>query len=185
MQKTFSQFFSILLIATIALSVSCKKGDSNGSGKGGKKSAATAYPMETTLTSDEGKTIEVTIIGRSESEVHFVNKANGKHYSLDVNRLSPKDKLKTKKLPLHRPPDPKKMADQKKRSEKLDRYLKFRRGELERLNRSLKEKLIEQEGFANAPGAKQRQMDRDIKSLENDIEKLESEIEFAENGGDI
>lgn len=180
---------SWLLALTIFLSISCEKSDTDSdaptSGKKSAASSAASYPLDMSLTSKDGRSIDVSVTGRSESQVFFLNRANKKDYALEFDQLSPKDKLRLKKMPVHMPPDPEKQAAGRKRSEKLQRYIEFREKEIERLTRNLKEKELEQTQYASGPSSKLRQIDRDIRALAAEIENLDIEKKAAEGGADF
>ncbi len=66
---------------------------------GSPGSQETAFPIERTIRNAEGQSIEVTILGRSESKVSFRNAA-GKTFQYEIGSLSEADQEFLRKLPV-------------------------------------------------------------------------------------
>jgi len=58
------------------------------------------YPFKGTLTDQQGHTLQVTLIGRSDEELRFVRAEDGTAYTYPLARLSPEDQAYVKLLPV-------------------------------------------------------------------------------------
>jgi hypothetical protein len=59
-----------------------------------------SYPFKGTLTDQQGHTLQVTLIGRSNEQLKFVRAEDGKTYTYPIARLSPADQAYVKLLPV-------------------------------------------------------------------------------------
>lgn len=66
------------------------------------------YPIERSITNSQGSELDVTILGRSDTELIFVKPNNKKRYRYPIEDLSLKDRVFANKLPVAEPPPPKK-----------------------------------------------------------------------------
>ena len=185
MKNILSQFRCLVLsISAVLIVTSCKKEDDETSSSGGNAPPPVVYPFETTLTDVEGRTLEVMLLGRSETSVNFIRKADwpkGKSYDLDIAKLNLKDKLRVKKFPLKAPPKTSEVTEKAKMDDKLTRYVEFREKEIERKKRTLAEKKLDRDKAVTT--TKKSQMDREVKALEVEIKGLEVEVKTANEKG--
>jgi hypothetical protein len=184
MKNIFSQVGMVLSFSAVLIVSSCKKADDETSSSGGKVPPSVVYPIETTLTDVEGRTLDVMLLGRSETSVSFMRKADwpkGKLYDLEISKLNVKDKMRMKKFPLKAPKKAAEVVAKAKKDDALTRYIEFREKEIERQKRTLADKMLDQDKAVTS--TKKNQVNRDIQALEKEIEKLEMEISNANKNG--
>lgn len=63
------------------------------------------YPLKSTLTDQQGHTLSVTIIGRTDSDVQFTRDDDGKSYTYAIDKLSEADQAYVRLLPINQTAD--------------------------------------------------------------------------------
>jgi len=63
------------------------------------------YPLKSTLTDQQGHTLSVTIVGRTDSDVQFTRDDDGKSYTYAIDKLSEADQAYVRLLPINQTAD--------------------------------------------------------------------------------
>jgi len=136
---------------------------------GGSNDPPTAYPIKKVLTNWEGQELDVTIVGRSGSEVIFTKAGSDQRHSYPIAKLSEDDQKYAYKLP--------------KKEFRVDSpWIKSKKDELRRI----KTRIAEAEADIEAtPAAKMRVRSKrdELKKLKAEKKALEKSIEADQKAG--
>ncbi len=164
---------SLLVMASLVAFAGCGQND-DGPSPGNGGGTSNPYPVERSITNKDGIKLEVTILGRSDSQVFFTSK--GKRYDYPIEDLALADRLAVNKLPVKSvppPPDPTEVRE----AERKQSYIEFRKQSIERLKRKISDLETKQaQAVSSGDSARQRYYQREISNVNTEITKLESEI---------
>jgi hypothetical protein len=136
-----------------------------------RMSADDVFPFDRALMQKSGEIIEAEVVGRSKTEIMFIQKDNGKGVTLGIDRLFPAEQVRLRRLPVrpHEFPMPEMLTEQS-----VNLLVANRLAEIKRLQSKIDELSLE-------PDWKIRTQvnSKIIAQLKNDIAIQQKEIERA------
>ena len=128
------------------------------------------YPLKRMITNKEGKSLSVTVIGRTGDTLHFVKGTTEEKFDYPLSNLGWKDQMLAFRLPKITPPPP----PQKPKS--TDPYIQRRQKEMIALKKK-RELFVKEINSQTLPDIIHRNRQDQLLALEQDIKKLEIAIE--------
>ena len=73
------------------------------SADGAQDDADTAYPVEMTINSADGRELEIELLGRTGTTIHFTRKADGKRFAIELSSIAEEDRGRLEAMPEREP----------------------------------------------------------------------------------
>ncbi len=134
-------------------------------------SSSVTLPYETTVRDDQGRSLDINLIFRTDNSIHFVRKSDKREFDLPIARLSEADQRWITKLPVSTAAS----RATAEREKYKHAYIKNRQEAIGRVEEQI-QKLADEVGSGNITNSQIRNNNREMERKREEIRDIEAQI---------